>query len=496
MSNYCRITGKSRSLPKPNYFPILIPLSPDDVRRFCRITGKSYGLPSHHFIPVILTSFSTKKKCRVTNMAPYLGRHHYFPEISYGKRKHIVLLDYRYVRPKISATADKELLDIINEKETESDKSFVYRVDEKQCNLVFPAKLEVAIRDGDISNIMFAKDSDEILLKLKKGKSVSVGLEMYADNLDDLFEGEGPREEVILERERELEQQKKKRKVSQKGMMNRSITKIFEDKENMKDEKEAIELKRKTTKKKKKVEESPKKVGNHLEKVPEEGLKAFHGKVIVKTRVKNFEKKIVYDNAAGFEISQLSGSYKKPNLKPLVQNLTQIQSKSPEALKKLENAVERLQNSAYEISSLLPTEDELLDVLQNITKGRKSELNGVPGCQIDIDGRRVFLPGEYISNDNGAETFVPGQAMTGSNGTTTFVPGFATLDPISEENNGVNFIAGQIMTSGTDNELNFQAGQFVDNEFVFGQTIYIGDAPKFVEGQTINTDEGIRFVPG
>ncbi len=75
--SFCRITGKSRGLPKPNYFPLLAPISPADAKRFCRITGKAYGLPSHHYIPVILTTFSNKTKCKITNSKQNGSPHHY-----------------------------------------------------------------------------------------------------------------------------------------------------------------------------------------------------------------------------------------------------------------------------------------------------------------------------------------------------------------------------------------------------------------------------------
>lgn len=551
--SFCRITGKSRALPKPNYFPIIPPISPDDAKRFCRITGKSYGLPSHHFIPVVLSSFSRKKKCRVTNMAPFLDRHHYQPDIMYGKRKHIVLLDYRYVFPKFDfdCESQKELHDIFSEKSPENQNKFVYRVDEKRCNLVFPAILESAIRDGDVCDIMFAKDTDQIMLRLKKGTNVPLDLHDYHENLDELFEGEGPREEVILEREKELEQQRK-RKISKCSKQQlRSITKIFEDKEQAggggggDDDENDGGGSRKSKKKQKTLKNVPKnvnkkevqKIKKQLEKFVEESSSKALGdlvkpilesldwdsyefmaknvkstksvmnkkikpvdvppaKIKVTKKVKDFEKKLMLENTVGFECIPFVGCYKKPDLKALVKNLSQYQTASPEMMKKLTNVVERFQNAEFEISSLLPSEDELYDVLQNITKGHKSELNGVPGCQIDIEGRRVFLPGEFILNEKGDEVFIAGQAMINEQGKRIFKPGLVTFDPMSADTNkAINFISGQVMTS-KDNQIHFQGGQIIDNEFISGQTIYVNDQPQFIEGETIITPEGFRFVAG
>lgn len=550
MSSFCRITGKSRALPKANYFPILPPISPGDARRFCRITGKSYGLPSHHFIPVVLTSFSGKKKCRVTNVAAELGRHHYAPDISYGKRKHIVLLDYRYVFPVFDFDSDtqKELHEIFNNKTTENENKFVYRVDEKRCNLVFPAKLEAAVRDGDIFDIMFAKDSDQLMLRLKKGNNVSVDLCDYKENLDELYEGEGPKEEVILEREREQAQEKKVRKISKCSRQQlKNITQIFENKDNLAreddEEEEDTKNKKKASKKRTKaLKNVPKsvnrkeiqKIKNFMEAVAEGNSKKLNDlvkplleswdwdtyeqearkiktnqkvksavtkkmkpanipptKIKVKSRISDIEKGLL-DNTIGFECIPLVGCYKRPEMKPQLKDLKQYQTASPEMMRKLQNVVEKFQKADFEISSLLPSEDELFDVLQNIAKGHKSELNGVPGCQIDIDERRVFLAGEFIQTEKG-EIFCPGQAVIDKkSGKSVFTPGLTTFDATS---NGVSFIAGMVMTS-KDSQVHFQAGQIVNNEFYSGQTIYVNDEPKFIEGETIITPEGFRFVAG
>lgn len=543
--SFCRITGKARNLPKANYFPILPPISPGDARRFCRITGKSYGLPSHHFIPVVLTSFSNKKKCRVTNVAAELDRHHYVPDTSYGKRKHIVLLDYRYVFPVFEGQT--ELNEICDSKTTENARKFVYRVDDKRCNLVFPANMEAAVRDGDIREIMFAKDSDQIMLRLKAGTNISVELVEYKENLNDLYEGEGPKEEVILEREREIAQEKKVRKVSKcsaKRQQLKNITQIFENKDIVAQDDEDVETKTKIRKKKPKaLKNVPKnldkkevqKIKSFMESVVEDNSKKLKdlvkplleswdwdtyeqeaqklkaqknfksavmkklkppnvkpAKINVTSRANEIEKSLL-ENTTGFECIPFVGCYKRPDLTPLVKNLMQYQTAPAEMMKKLENVVEIFQTADEEISSLLPSEDEIFDVLQNIKKGNKSELNGVPGCQIDINERRVFLAGEFIQTESG-EVFCPGHVVVDKEtGKTVFTPGLTTFDP----NNSVkvNFIPGMVMTS-KDNQVHFQAGQIVKNEFYSGQTIYVNDEPNFIEGETILTPEGLRFVAG
>jgi hypothetical protein len=504
--------------------------------RFCRITGKSYGLPTHHYIPVVLTSFGTKKKCRVTNVSSELGqtKHHYAPDISYGKRKHIVLLDYRYVHPELDFDDEtqKELHEIFNIKEAENDNKFVYRVDEKRCNLVFSAKFEAMVRDGDVCDIMFAKDSDQLMIRMREGKNVSINLHEYKESLDELFEGEGPKEEVIIERERELAVEKKVRKISKCSRQQlKNMANIFENKDAAQIEEDSV-IK---GKKKKTLKNVPKNVGkkeiqkikNFMESVAEGNSKKLQdlvkplleswdwetyeheareiknnqiiksavtkkmkvlnitpAKIRVKSRIGDIEKGML-ENTIGFECIPLVGSYKRPDFKPLVNDLKKLQT--GKSGKKLEDVVGKFQKADFSTSSLLPSEDELFDVLQNITKGNKSELNGVPGCQIDIEDRRVFLAGEFIQNEKGEEVFVPGQTVK-----SVFTPGLTTFDMRTKN---VNFIAGMVMNT-KDSQVHFQAGQIVNNEFCSGQTIYVNDEPKFIEGETIVTPDGFRFVAG
>ena len=49
--SFCRITGRARNLPKPNFFPIIPPISPADARKLCRITGKR--MDDHNFVPLL-----------------------------------------------------------------------------------------------------------------------------------------------------------------------------------------------------------------------------------------------------------------------------------------------------------------------------------------------------------------------------------------------------------------------------------------------------------
>lgn len=81
----CRITGSSKSLPRPNYFPLLPPISPADAKKLslCRITGKSWNLPKHNYIPVFSFEKHPAPTCSVTRG----NLHLYTPVIPKGNQK-------------------------------------------------------------------------------------------------------------------------------------------------------------------------------------------------------------------------------------------------------------------------------------------------------------------------------------------------------------------------------------------------------------------------
>ena len=127
MSTFCRITGKSKGLPKPNYFPLLPPISPADAKRFCRITGKAYGLPTHHYIPVLVGLPARKQ----TTFSPTQLPHETNGFTS--KKRHVMLADYRYVFPCYEESND--LIQLLATKKTESTAHYVYKVAERRCSL-------------------------------------------------------------------------------------------------------------------------------------------------------------------------------------------------------------------------------------------------------------------------------------------------------------------------------------------------------------------------
>jgi hypothetical protein len=92
--SFCRITGRARNLPKPNFFPLIPPISPADARRLCRITAKR--MDDHNFVPLLEVGKRPEGiKCHVTGMASRGGSEHHSRD------------DYKYVTPILK----KEVMD-------------------------------------------------------------------------------------------------------------------------------------------------------------------------------------------------------------------------------------------------------------------------------------------------------------------------------------------------------------------------------------------------
>ncbi|XP_046962552.1 obscurin isoform X6 [Vanessa cardui] len=541
--SFCRITGRSRGLPKPNYFPLLAPISPADAKRCCRITGKSYGLPSHHYIPVLLTANSAKTKCKITNVSGELGPHHYSPEINYGNRKHEILPDYRYIFPILDGSTDAQraLMEMLLTKQVADDKRYVYTVQERRCSLVFSARMEAAVRDGDVRDVMLAKDSDTVLIKTKQGRSVSMDFKDFTEEVD-IFEGEGPNAEVLRQREaEELEERKKKRKRAA-GLS--SMKKIFENKEKLAEVQELEEekLRQDRLAKKAKMEEVKHEKHdtksfscnnfdlNHMRSKSsiircsgdwkdqmhplienwdwdlfEKEIKneSFTPKVTslpspIKITPYHCETEIyevdrnICDVSITLESVPCVNPLKPIKSRPSEEVLSAVTNLSQERLVETSNVTEKLLECNK--IDMLPAIENLPDVIKNIKKGKKEKIGKISGLTLDIDKAKKFIPGQHVTTPQGT-IFIPGQTVETPAGP-LFVPGLSVNTPA-----GPGLIPGHFINNETTNEPFFLVGQVLQttngDEFVCGQTVKNKDETyRFIEGQTVLSEEGVKFVPG
>lgn len=498
MSTYCRITGKSRGLPKPNYFPLLPPISPADAKRFCRITGKSYGLPAHHFIPVLVGRKKTKSDV-----------------------KHVAINGYRYVFPVVDGCS--ELSEILKTKCTAEDRRYVYAVDKRRCSLVFPTSLENAVRDGDVKDVMMSETSDTVLLKLRKGETVELEIKDMEIAGIMLMEGEGFRNRP------------KKKKIIKEDWRR----KIFEEKEKESDaelEQEELKSKRIT------FSAGQGKPIDSSESIPiimnAKSLSVSKIKNIIKPTTENI---ILGDNNNNLKLQtdilptplsiepnilDLSSAFPGvvhqtfldettlinlpmvPVISPIKPLITGF-NKLPVVFPDLESCLIEEILTENIISKLL-TISEINLLTENFKLGTQDIISTSQGTsarifKLDIANTEKYVPGQYVKTEDG-EKFVPGKIIDTVNGK-QFVHGimFQTAEgpkflpgQIIEDSGKSMFIAGQNIV--TREGESFVPGQIItiegESKFVPGQTVITPEGIGFVAGQTINNGESSHFIPG
>ncbi|XP_044736764.1 uncharacterized protein LOC123298736 [Chrysoperla carnea] len=412
--SFCRITGRSRNLPKPHYFPLIPPISPADAHRVCKITGKSYGLPMHHYVPVLMRRTTLLTKCRITKVADL-----------YGRRRHYPLAGFKYVRPIIDPKNEhqKTLLDLLTQKSGEGN--FVYTVKERRYSLVFPAQLEIAVRDGDIKDVMLSKDSDNVLLKMKVGNDITVPItemneDEYMEN-EELFEGEGTTEEVAPP-------------IKKKQKCTMGLAKIFEDKERLALDDEVLFIHKKKVKKENKtaVMVSNEDWRNLIEPLIEgcdwtqfEQEAAKHINVSTWTPSANHASK----QATDFQ------SEKKILSTPLQYIQNGITSLSAEQLSHTVGIFERVKNGGKRLLESLPLIHEIQEIVKKLSNGTLTEIENITGLNIFTD-KSKFIIGQMVVTKRG-KIFVPGQTTSDDQ----FMPGF-----VVQTENGPALIPGLILS--------------------------------------------------
>lgn len=514
--SYCRITGNAKGLPRPNYFPILPPISPLDAKRFCRITGKSFGLPSHRYTPVILAPYSIRSKCKIT----HLGSN------SYGMRRHTTLAGYKYMMPIIDQTnaQQKDLITLLNTKcMRDLDQSFVYIVTEKKCGLVFPAQLEAAVRDGDICDVLFANDS--ILLRMNENKDVSVDLQELnsgcsADKKEQqmepeeqqkqLYEGEGPRQDAQLT-----------------NLIDETITKCGQPKNmsNPSNFEESCENESKYPQKVIKTCSSNDGISKHrllhtdavecidmIRPAIESWSRNDYSNQIAQL---NFELRITtlpapykinaeiiesYEcNIAEYLLSNTTGFEVTPNIDPLdptsctkvksiqilYETIQNIKNNQKECLLSTLNGI----NSDSRLSDAIPHQSDVLRILENYSNGVETNDGLLISIGSNYAVQQILLPG-CISQTSKGQQFVCGRSIIRGK-SIYFQPGITI-----KTSNGMSFIPAIILPNESNKPATLICGVFHTDKFVCGQVIAANNASKFIPGETVQSADQIKFIPG
>lgn len=413
----------------------------------------------------------------------------------------------------------------------------MYTVHERQYGLVLPAQLEAAVRDGDVRDIMLAKDADKLVLKLRKGVSVEVDIRDAALGQWDLFEGEGRNQDIVVRR-------KKQRRGTDS---NDWRCKIFEDKEKKADSEEdritQIRSKR-SAKGRLAVKANPilcswKNVsadgvivrGNVDEKVRKSILEAFGKRTLAdfvsasetsgKPMAQSLPAPLKIDAESVDLCHSLPGLIQQPVLltdgvigfrvasvvTPFQPNMAQVDIVVSDALTKLNENKAPLKKALVKQSaclkkraSMLVHLDEIPAAVAGIAQVMERE-SGVSkhkfeqGMKLNINDSEKYVPGQFLLTGKG-EVFIPGNVIQTATGP-QFVPGFAVF----AKEDDPKFVPGFIVKEDQSDPVGtFVAGQLVltrDGEkFVQGQTIVTKDSTRFMPGQTVFTPDGIKFVPG
>ncbi|XP_071053872.1 uncharacterized protein [Onthophagus taurus] len=351
--NFCKITGKSRIFKRHFYLPLLKPQTPKDALRTFKITGKwLLGSKVQHYMPVL---FNHRRKRSKSSK-------------DYGKITHKLMKGYKYLTPVLDPNLESHqlLLNILKNKSGTG--KFVYTIEDKKHNLVFSAELELAIRDGDIIDVLISHSSNKILLKLKDFKKVPIDLENF--NLDEpMFNGEG---QTSSEEE----------KFHHYGKFTMSLARIFEEKE-------------------RELEEWELELMNIIER-----RKKQHG-----------EGTIEWDDMVKEEIKNLNWKKFEKEAKQVIDTIFEEVEEEHigmevEDFEITKNVCDKIiENNALH---LLPSMNEINDIVKNLGKAKPciiGDTKKISGVKVILDnGKQLFVPGQMVKTDDG-DVFVPGQTI-------------------------------------------------------------------------------------
>lgn len=153
MSNFCRITGHTRGLPKSNhYFAILPPISPAEAKKYqtnsCRITSNFN--PNHNYVPIKSYLDSAHvAKCNITRNSLFKYKH------------------YQFIAPVVTSKCSKR---------------YFYLLDSKV--LIVPDEIEMQMSKGIITDVQISNHTIGFKYNYKvKEYDLDVYSEVLEDNL-------------------------------------------------------------------------------------------------------------------------------------------------------------------------------------------------------------------------------------------------------------------------------------------------------------------------
>ncbi len=528
LPHFCRVTGNSRNLPKPNYFPLLPAISPVEARR---LLGKQQQ--EHHlYLPVIefARHFSSVLQCHITSHAD--GEHSYQPPIlanhdgSAAKcritAKHQINPTHKYVYPVLNdSNYDMAQLRKLLKRKLlpgRGQQRYVYNVE--KLNLVLPDEMEQAVRSGDIENLLLSKDGSNALVRLKNGPNLSLNLRSIPLPSDEaLLEGGGQDEDVLIKQKQV--QQYRKRKVSDPRTSLAALTPEFKEEEIIKADwnarmteltaghRSASNLLVVGTDWRDLVypqidswdwDDFPD-LTNAPPPLPVCDVVTPVGplpselpvKVSLSEEVTGFETVPVYDEQIPVS------SRRQPSEEFIHAVLDKVQPQSGASSSSITDKLRDLFNDAESLM-VLPFLNEVTAVVEALNRGIPGWMSGSNNKEEGGGLKFVTkLPDDVISSISGQmvpltgdeQRFVVGQQVPGQG----FVPGRCTANGfrpglVVQNAEGAAFIPGCIV------DRSFVAGEIVEDKFVPGQAVQTLFGPKFLPGCTVKSEEGLKFIVG
>lgn len=550
LPTFCRVTGNSRNLPKPNYFPLLPPISPVEARRICRLMGKAVPPEDHLYVPVIEYARPPKQSnCHITGLAPP-DQHHYLPTTQSSSQpsqcritaKHQINEAYKYVYPIIkepSKPLKKVLERMSSRSDIQTDQRFVYKLEENSTGLVVSAEMEAAIRRGEIESLSVSKDASSLLIRLKDGPSLTLDLQngtdeaVKASTINALFEGAGQDQETLL-KQVQIKQYKKRKisghlspnpsrpvspmfepdvpvdanwdeRIHYLTSANRSASNLLVIGANWRDiiypNVESWDWE--SLKNLPDIEIPPK-----MQKYNIQPLDVVVGRM-APGFIQSNQVPVINEESTGFDSVPLYGEKLSPLThdhlqKPPADYIKAIGGISTpdtpsgyrtfEHLKDMFNDVDTLLYLPFihEVAALMP---ELATNSLQVGYLTKTDLDGVSfAADLNETPKDAYVINGALVEFDGDKRFVVGR-MTSAG----FVPGKVVggrFEPgvVVQNAEGASFLPGCVINN------QFSAGQLIrapdETKFVTGQVVQTLLGPKFVPGRTVLTSQGYKFAAG